>query len=82
MQITKILLVLFLQIGLVSNLQARGERERRELLSIINDELKELNRLQKSTKKQNPVFLLRRAELFLEESKAYARKGKSNIFKS
>ena len=74
MQIIKLMVILFLQFGLVSTLQARGERERRELLSIINDELKELSRLEKSTRRHNPVFLLRKAELFLEKARLVREK--------
>ena len=74
MQTIRILIILFLQFGLAFNLQARNERERRELFSIINDELKELDRLEKSTRKSNPVLLLRKAELFLEKARLLREK--------
>ena len=77
----RLLLILFLQLGIVSVSGARGDRERNELLSIINDELRELGRLTKSTGKQNPVIMLRRAELFLEKARLIREKENSEYLK-
>ena len=64
-----LLLALFLQSFLSASAEGKGDRKRRELLSITNDELKELERLTRSTGKQNPVILLRRAELLLQKAR-------------
>ena len=82
MQVIKVfLLIFFLQFGLVSNSVARSDRNRNQLLSIINDELKELNRLDRSIGKQSPVRLLRRAELFLEKGRLIREKENEEYLK-
>ena len=67
--IITLLLALFLQSFFVVKADTREDRRRRELLSITNDELRELNRLTRSTGKKNPVILLRRAELLLQKAR-------------
>ena len=79
--IVKILLILFLQMGFFCDSSARDERDRKELLSIINDELKELNRLTRSRRKQNPVILLRKAELYLEKARLTREKENQEYLK-
>ena len=75
MQIVMIfLLVLLTQLGFHSEASARSDRDRNELLSIINDELRELNRLEKSIGKKNPVRMLRKAELYLEKARLIREK--------
>ena len=64
-----VLLALFLQSFLNIDARANEVRKRRQLLSITNDELIELNRLMRTAGKQNPILLLRRAELLLQKAR-------------
>ncbi|MCY4524108.1 MAG: hypothetical protein OXB84_05150, partial [Halobacteriovoraceae bacterium] len=47
------------------------ESRRSDLLKIINEELKEIKRLNSYQRKQDPDFMLRMAELYLEKARLY-----------
>lgn len=67
MKLLKILLVFSLFLG---PLQARNTNEKRtEVISIIDEELNEIMKLNKQTGNRKPNLLLRMAELFLEKAR-------------
>jgi hypothetical protein len=63
--IVLILVNLFFQQGLLANV----EEKRKELIGVINEELVELNRLNKQIGARKPSLLLRMAELYLEKAR-------------
>jgi tetratricopeptide (TPR) repeat protein len=53
----------------ISDAFSSVESRRKELISVINEELKEVTRLNKRTKSKNPNLMLRMAELLLEKAR-------------
>jgi tetratricopeptide (TPR) repeat protein len=67
----RLILFLFLSVTLFQSMdvQANVERRRAQLIEIIDEELKEVIRLNRQIGSKNPNLLLRMAELYLEKAR-------------
>ena len=63
----KITLIFLFCLGLSSRTWAFSKRD--QLLRVVNEELREIERLNKQTRSSRPVLLLRLAEIYLEKAR-------------
>ncbi|MCF8057940.1 MAG: hypothetical protein K9K67_01480 [Bacteriovoracaceae bacterium] len=61
--------ILLLNIGLINNSFGNMEQRREQLINIIDEELREVIRLNRQIGSKNPNLLLRMAELYLEKAR-------------
>ncbi|MCO4753567.1 MAG: tetratricopeptide repeat protein [Bacteriovoracaceae bacterium] len=70
----RLFILLFLLLGAQSAFSLSMDERRQKIISIIDEELSEINRLSSQVKGSNPDYLLRMAELNLEKARLWREK--------
>ncbi len=65
----KFLTILFINLIFIGSIQADAEKRRQELIELLDEELKEVTRVNKQTGGSKPEFMLRMGQILLEKGR-------------